>query len=99
MTDVSGSRTRFWSNISGRVNTVLPGTKMICALVIAFALVSVFATDGTKQFSINLDGIFSLVPRIWILFSAGFYERSIALVTNDTTFTLFPSTLTKSLYI
>lgn len=69
--------------LESRIGVMLPGTKMTCALVILLAVVNLFAMDGAKQFSISIDGIISLLPKLWTLFSAPFYEKSIFMVNKS----------------
>lgn len=80
MSEGLGNRMRALGAFGNSIGAILPGTKMICALITLFGLINLFASDGTRQFSINISEFFSTIPRPWILFSSGFYERSILLV-------------------
>lgn len=74
------SRMRVLGALGNRIGTILPGTKMACALVILFGLVNLFAhTHGEELFVINHNSL-SLPPKIWVLFCAVFYERSTLMV-------------------
>lgn len=79
MSESLRSRMRALGTLGNRVGTILPGTKLICALVAIFALINFFAHDSKTLFSISTSFL-SLPPKIWVFFSAVFYETSTLMV-------------------